>query len=318
MFYWFENRRCKQSNNNKHAQQPCDNDPSFKSNPDYAIGDTNNVGRIPNNSGFPNTAREETSDGEYNSISLQTMNDTQITHEDSTYNHITSGHSSAFSTDNTYAHIPNTNVARFDNTYSHLPTSKQEKSYEDLNDSSTYNHLNEAIGISTLSRNDWLRHSEINDNVSNVDTTYSHINQTCNETRKPNIENNDSTYNHLGETLNASSGIRNAQQSDPAYNVVGLNVHAQNKNNTTRTGPYSYAVVNTQPHYETAEGHLEEHQHEYFVLEPNNDDVAKSKPKRSKPRPYDYAIVNNQRPDVESEQPPEDGPHEYFVLEKLQ
>ena len=230
------------------------------------------------------------------------MTDNQLTHEDSTYNHITSGHSSAFSTDNTYAHIPNTNVARFDNTYSHLPTSKQEKSYEDPNDSSTYNHLTEAIGISTLSRNDRLRH----DNVSDVDTTYSHINQNCNETRKPNIENNDNTYNHLGETLNASFGIHDGQQSDSTYNVIDLNVHTQDKNNKTKTGPYSYAVVNPQSHYETAEVPYEERKHEYFVLEPNNDDVAQPKPKPSKPRPYDYAVVNQQRPDVESEQPPEE------------
>jgi len=199
------------------------------------------------------------------------MNDNQLTHGDATYNHITSGHSNAFSTDNTYAHIPNTSVARFDNTYSHLPTSKQEKSCEDLNDFSTYNHLNEAIGNSASSRNNRLRHSEIKDTVSNVDTTYSHINQNCNETRKPNIENNDNTYNHLGETLNASFGIHDGQQSYSTYNVIDLNVHTQDKNNKTKT---------------------EEHQHGYFVLEPD-DVAAKPKPKPSKPRHYDYAIINN-------------------------
>jgi len=156
------------------------------------------------------------------------MHANQFTHYDAAYNHITSWPLCAFATDNTYNH--NTPAARFDHTYSHFPTAKQEKPYEDLNDSSTYNHLNAEVGTSMSSNNNRVPHRTITDAVINADNNYSHINQNSNEARQPrNTEYNNKTCTCLGETLNASSGSRNCQQFNYTYIVFGLNVRANDK-----------------------------------------------------------------------------------------
>ena len=300
-------RKCRRMMNNKPAN-PLDNTTAVSNeNPAFANLGTHNDDQLSNDSGCPDIAIEENGDGVYNIIPLQTFNDTLCTLDDATYNHIAIGHSGEISTDNMYAHIPNTTAARYDNTYSHLPSDHPGQSAEDRSDS-TYNHLNETCNTKSRPRNNRTA-LDIN---TDADNNYSYPDAGS----KPLAEYEDNTYNHLGETLNASPVIRNGQQSDSTYNAIGLNVHTQDKNKT-KASPYSYTAVNPLPHFKTAESQSEDRPHEYLVLEPNNDNVAKSGDKPSKPTPYDYAIVNNQRPDDESEKPSEDGPHEYFVLEKL-
>jgi len=211
------------------------------------------------------------------------MNDNQSTLDATTYNHINSGLASGFSSDNTYAHIPNTTAARFDNTYSHLPQNSG-KPDDDLNDS-MYNHLNETVT------------STQNDSISLQN------NQNCNENRNPVDVCEDNTYNHLGDAVSRSS---NGRISDSTYNVIDLKFN-QNDKKKTSTSPYNYAAVNKRPHLKTTESHSEDRPHEYFVLESTNDAVDKSM--------LNYcAGVDKGVQNVTNTFSPEDRPHEYFVL----
>ena len=170
-------------------------------NPAYETHGFPNDDRLSIDSGCPDAVPDGNGDDGYTNISLQAINDYQNQQDHATYSHITDGPTSAMITNNTYAHIPNTNTTRFENTYSYLSNQSNPLVQGNVIDTeeSTYNHLSEAIAHNPLYFCNDNGQMMVESEVDHLDCTYSHTNANISKTPKPNIDYDDTTYNHLGD-----------------------------------------------------------------------------------------------------------------------
>jgi len=267
---------------------------------------------ISNDSGCPDVATDDNADDQYNSIPLHTFKDHRTQH-DAAYNHITIGPTGVITTDNTYAHIPNTKTAMFDNTYSHLSDQINRPEQENVieTDDLTYNHLGETfVRTSESHRNDdgTFRGKPYN---ALTDDTYAHINANSNQTKNATVSSDyEDTYNHLGDIPTAHQNFQHGQGPSTGNTSNGVSANT-NKEQKVAASRYNYAVVNKRPLTAKATFHVDDSPHGNHVLEPDQETTGK-------PKPYNYAFVNKMSLAHEASSIPEDGPHEYYVLEPTQ